>query len=88
MAPAVSLTEAALTSEEWRILSALRDIPPGPLRDRFLAFVLELADVVQDPHCSERQADGAPCMTVSMDCVQCHQIDALLAGFERRLRQG
>jgi len=52
-----------LSREEQKLLLALREIPPSRLRDLMTTLVVELADFVSAPTCSEMQADGAPCPT-------------------------
>lgn len=87
MAQAVPLKHAELTPEEWRLVSRLRDIPQSPLRERLAAVIDELVAMVRDPHCSEMQADGVPCLSVTTSCDQCQQVAALLGNVRRRLHQ-
>jgi hypothetical protein len=74
-----------LTAEEWRLVSRLRDIPDGPLREHLGSLLDELMTVVRDPRCAELQADGAPCPSVTAACEPCQQVAALLASLRRQL---
>lgn len=78
---------AILSREEWRLVSALRDLPPSPLRDRLMALLDELVDFVREPQCAEAQADGVPCETVRMACDQCQQLISLLELLRTGLRE-
>ena len=73
-----------LDSEEWTLLSGLRDIPPSPLRELTHEFMLALISYVREPRCPEMQADGVPCESAEADCEQCIKVKALRA----TLRQG
>ncbi|MFI5165562.1 MAG: hypothetical protein ACHQQS_02995 [Thermoanaerobaculales bacterium] len=74
-----------LDAWEWKLVSAMRDIPPSPLRDLVHELTEELAAYVCDPHCPELQADGAPCESAEADCEQCLKVKELLLTLRRRL---
>lgn len=74
-----------LDASEWKLVSAMRDIPPSPLRDLVRELTEELAAYVRDPHCAELQADGAPCESAAADCEQCLKVKELLLTLRRRL---
>ncbi len=67
-----------LNSEEWRMVSCLRDIPPSPLRELMHDLLLALIDYVREPRCPEIQADGVPCDSAEADCEQCVKVKGLL----------
>ncbi len=73
-----------LSSEEWKLVSSLRDIPPSPLRDLMGEMVTALLEYVREPKCAEMQADGVPCASPTADCEQCQKVRQLLV----TLRQG
>ncbi len=68
----------ALTPRERQMISALRDIPPSPLRDLCEELIERLFEFVREPHCPEMQADGVPCSSASADCEQCARVRTLL----------
>jgi hypothetical protein len=68
----------ALDDEEWRLIASLREIPPGPLRDRMSGVIEALVAFVADPGCPELQADGAPCTDGHMACDRCRRVLSLL----------
>lgn len=76
--------QATLTSDEWRRLTALRDVPEGPLREELLALIDGLLEFVCDPGCAEMQADGVPCASAKAACDGCEKARAVLG----RLRDG
>jgi hypothetical protein len=65
-----------------RMAMAVDELPEGPLRDGFLAFLDEMVDLVQNPRCAERQSDGVPCASVVTSCEECQRTVEVL----RRLR--
>jgi hypothetical protein len=75
-----------LTLEEQKLLLALRELPPSPLRDLMTALVSELADFVSSPTCAEMQADGAPCPTTEASCDECRKLTTVLEGLRSRLQ--
>ena len=44
-----------LDAKEWALVSALRDIPPSPLRDLVRELMGELVAYVREPRCAEMQ---------------------------------
>ena len=77
--------DVRLNAQEWRLVSALRDIPPSPLRDLVHELMKELIDYVREPRCGEIQADGVPCESPAADCEQCVKVKGLLLGFRHRI---
>ena len=77
-----------LSPDERRIVLALREIPPSPLRDLYTTLVSELTDFVASPTCAEVQGDGAPCPTAEASCDQCRKLESLLEGLRNRLHAG
>ena len=75
-----------LSREEQKLLLALREIPPSRLRDLMTTLVVELADFVSEPTCSEMQADGAPCPTTATSCDECRKVTTILEGLRGRLQ--
>ncbi len=78
---------AVLNREEWRLIQALRELPPSPLRARLVALIDELVDFVREPHCPEAQADGVPCENAQRSCDQCVQLTSLLEMLRNGLRR-
>jgi hypothetical protein len=74
----MSRHEAVLDADERRLLSALREIPPGDLRTSFVALIADMAHAVVEPHCPEMQADGVPCATAVEQCERCRRAAPLL----------
>ena len=87
MLPPATGVHAVLAREEWRLVCALRDLSPGPLRDRLTALIDELVDFVGEPQCPEAQADGVPCETARMACDQCQQVMALFEMLRTGIRR-
>ena len=77
-----------LSPEEQKLLLALREIPPSRLRDLMTTLVVELADFVAEPSCSEMQADGAPCPATDVACDECRKLTTVLEGLRGRLQAG
>ena len=75
--------QATLTTEEWRLVSTLRDIPPSPLKLRVARLLEELIVFVQEPRCAEMQADGVPCDNVNAQCDQCVHVAEMLDKMDR-----
>ena len=75
----------ALTPGERRMISALRDVPPGPLHDLCEELIERLFEFVREPRCPEMQADGVPCGSASADCEQCARVRTLLETLRRGL---
>jgi hypothetical protein len=72
---------------EWKLISALRDVPASPLRDLMQAMIAELTEYVKEPGCAEMQADGVPCASPSADCEQCQKVRSLLESLRRRAHE-
>lgn len=77
----------ALDEQEWRLVSSLREIGEGPLRDRMATLIRELFACLAEPGCSETQADGVPCEDAHMSCDRCRHVIALLDTLQSRLRE-
>ena len=71
-------TEPTLRKVEKRLLSTLRHLPPGAVRDAFVALVDELACFALEPRCAEMQADGVPCATATGQCQTCREAAQVL----------
>jgi len=78
----MSTLDPTLDRAEGRFLAALRDLPPGHVRDAFLALMDDLAGFVREPHCTEMQSDGVPCTSASTQCDRCRKAALVL----RRMR--
>lgn len=76
MDPNKTLVE--LDATEWKLVRTLRELPPGPLRDRAFALAGELAAFASDPRCNEVQGDGVPCASVHASCECCREVTGLL----------
>jgi len=74
--------EPKLSRYEERLLSTLRDLPPGDVREAFVALVDDLTTFVLAPRCPEMQADGVPCESTEKQCDRCRHAASVL----RRLR--
>ena len=74
----------AVTPEERRIVSALRDLPPSPLKDLLAQVMGRLVEFAANPGCPEMQADGVPCASVTADCEQCRQLKEVLETLRNR----
>jgi len=74
-----------LSSDEWKLISGLREIPPSPLRDLMKQMMSELLEYVREPKCAELQADGVPCASPSADCEQCQKVHQLLIALRHGL---
>jgi len=80
-----TVVRVRLDDWEWRLVSALRDIPPSPLKEMARELTTELAEYVREPHCQELQADGAPCESAVADCEECLKVKELLLTLRRRM---
>lgn len=79
---------AYLNAEEWRLIRALREVPPSALRDRVWELLVDLTDLVHEPRCPELQADGVPCASAHTSCDQCVQVTALIDRLRAGFRAG
>ena len=77
--------QVTLTAEEWKLLSALRSIPPSPLREKLDALFGELLKFAADPKCYESQGDGVPCTNTDLDCDSCRRVTDLVDLLRRRV---
>jgi hypothetical protein len=68
----------AVSADERRIISALRDLPPSPLKELLGEVMTRLVEFVREPRCPEMQADGAPCALPDADCEQCRMLKQVL----------
>jgi hypothetical protein len=69
-----------------RLIRTLREMPPGPLRDRLTGLIEEVAALLESPGCAEAQADGVPCEDAHKACSECGRILGPLDGLRGRLR--
>jgi hypothetical protein len=67
-----------LDSDERRLIWALRELPPGELRESFVSLIADMAHAIVEPHCAEMQADGVPCASASAQCERCLRVAPLL----------
>lgn len=89
MTQSSSYTRASqLSSEEWRLIEGLRELPSTPLRDRLTEVMGQMLDFVRDPSCAEKQADGVPCESTTLACEECQEVFAVLRGIECRVGRG
>ncbi len=72
----------SLSPAEWRLVSALREVPESALRTRVNALVEALIELAREPKCPEHMADGVPCASVHANCDQCVEVTRMLEGLE------
>lgn len=77
--------QVTLTPEEWKLVSALRNVPESPLKARIDALLAELMRFAADPKCTESQGDGVPCTNTNMDCDSCKRVTDLIDVLRRRI---
>jgi hypothetical protein len=77
-----------LSSEEWRLIEGLRELPSTALRGRVTEIMGQMLDFVREPSCAEKQADGVPCESTGLACEECQEILAVLRGIECRMGRG
>jgi len=65
---------------ELRLVTALRAMPDGPLKDRVRAVLDRVVVYMGNPRCPELQADGAPCGDAHGDCDLCPAAKDVLDG--------
>lgn len=68
----------SLDRDEWDLVWAMRDVPPGGLKTAMVRLLQEIVAYVGHPCCAESQADGVPCSTVAKDCAQCQKVEECL----------
>jgi hypothetical protein len=66
--------QTTLSTEEWNIVMALREIPDSPLRQKVSGLLAELVRFIQQPRCLGMQSDGFPCGTPNTSCEECQQM--------------
>jgi len=70
--------QTTLSTEEWRIVMALREIPDSPVRAKVSGLLAELVRFIQQPRCLGMQSDGFPCGTPHTSCEECqHMLQVL-----------
>jgi hypothetical protein len=74
-----------VSPDEHRMLTILRDLPEGPLRDRIQQLLTQLLEIARNPRCGGYQADGVPCGEPSADCGQCPEVSGQLDRLEADL---
>ena len=84
----LTLIHTSLSRGEWDLVSSLREVPEGRLRSRLNACLQELVAFARDPHCSDMQADGVPCVSAKVACDQCQQAEAFIEDLRAQVRQG
>jgi hypothetical protein len=77
--------QVTLSPKEWELVSALRNVPESPLRERIDALLGELMKFAADPKCYESQGDGVPCTNTNMDCDSCKRVTDLIDALRRRV---
>ena len=77
--------QVTLTSKEWELVSALRNIPESPLKERIDALLGDLVKFAADPKCFEFQGDGAPCTNTNGDCESCRKVTDVIDLLRRRI---
>ncbi|MFH1175772.1 MAG: hypothetical protein V1750_00075 [Acidobacteriota bacterium] len=75
---ATELVSITVTPAEWKLITALRNLPPSPLHDLLTGVLAKLVEFVREPHCPEMQADGVPCATPEADCEECMRLKEVL----------
>lgn len=73
-----------LNPAEFRMVSALRDMPEGALKIRIMHLVDQLVGFARNPRCPEMQGDGVPCEQPHTDCDQCKVVLDMLEKLEGR----
>ncbi len=77
--------QVTLTATEWELVSALRNIPESPLKERIDALLGDLMKFAVDPKCFESQADGVPCTNTNGDCDSCRRVTDVIDLLRRRI---
>jgi hypothetical protein len=78
---------AEVSEAEWDLVRALRAIPEGSWRARATEILSEITSLIEEPRCSDSQADGVPCGEVDGRCDECEHVRELLAALVARLRE-
>jgi hypothetical protein len=82
---ATETTTIALTTKEWQLVAALRDLPESPLKELTERAIDQLLELARQPGCYEMQADGVPCATPTADCAECVKVKRVLAALQRSI---
>jgi hypothetical protein len=70
---------------EHRLVTALRNMPESPVKQRIMALLDRVVDFARNPRCAELQADGVPCGNAQGDCDHCEMVTGLLDELEQGL---
>jgi hypothetical protein len=71
-----------LSPQEARLVSRLRQVAPGPLRERVLGYVEKLVEFGIHPGCPEAAAGTFPCVSLYVVCEQCRTVTSALPAFK------
>ncbi len=77
--------QVTLSPQEWDLVSALRNIPASPLKERIDALLGDLVKFAADPKCFESQGDGVPCTNTNGDCESCRRVTDVIDLLRRRI---
>lgn len=77
--------QVTLTPKEWELVSALRNIPASPLKEKIDALLGDLVKFTADPKCFESQGDGVPCTNTNTDCDSCRKVTDVIELLRRRV---
>ncbi|MBK8595426.1 MAG: hypothetical protein IPN83_07530 [Holophagales bacterium] len=77
--------QVTLTPKEWELVSALRNIPASPLKEKIDALLGDLVKFTADPKCFESQGDGVPCTNTNADCDSCRRVTDVIDVLRRRI---
>jgi hypothetical protein len=75
-----------VSEAEWDLVRALRAIPEGSWRASATEILSEITRLLQEPRCSDSQADGVPCGEVDGRCDECERVRGLMGALVTRLR--
>ena len=81
----VTAIQTNLSTEEWKIVMALREIPDSPLRAKVSGLLTELMRFIQQPRCLGMQSDGFPCGTPHTSCEECQHMLKVLDDLAARV---
>ncbi len=82
------VVKIAVSENERRIISAMRDLPESPLKALLGEVMTGLADFAREPRCAEMQADGVPCAVADADCEQCRKLKQVLETLREQFSKG
>ncbi len=80
-----TLIHTTLSTEEWDMVMALREIPDSPLRARVSALLRDLVRFIQQPRCQGMQSDGFPCGSPHTSCEECQHMLKVLDDLAARV---